>query len=66
VSRVGPAPLTFGHGAHYCLGAALARLETALALERIIARQPTLCGDPRWRDTPAIREPLTLPSEFAR
>lgn len=56
-----PAPLTFGHGAHYCLGAPLARLETAIALQHILERQPTLCGNPTWRDNPAIRGPKTLP-----
>jgi cytochrome P450 len=62
--RPGPAPLTFGHGAHYCLGAALARLETTTALQRVLARRPTLCGNPTWRDTPAIRGPQTLPCRF--
>lgn len=62
--RPGPAPLTFGHGAHYCLGAALARLETALALQHVLARRPVRCGDPTWRDTPAIRGPQTLPCVF--
>jgi cytochrome P450 len=62
--RPGPAPLTFGHGAHYCLGAPLARLETAIALQQVRARQPTLCGDPTWRDNPAIRGPQTLPCTF--
>jgi cytochrome P450 len=62
--RQGPAPLTFGHGAHYCLGAPLARLETAIALQHVLDRRPTLCGSPTWRDNPAIRGPQTLPCIF--
>ena len=62
--RAGPAPLTFGHGAHYCLGAPLARLETSLALRHILCRGPVLSGIPTWRDTPAIRGPLTVPLRF--
>jgi cytochrome P450 len=64
LGRSGPAPLTFGYGAHYCLGAALARLETAVALRQIFARDPALTGPSMWRDTPAIRGPLHLPMVF--
>jgi cytochrome P450 len=32
--------LAFGYGAHYCLGAALARMEGKVALEQIHARLP--------------------------
>jgi cytochrome P450 len=64
LGRDAPAPLSFGYGAHYCLGAALARLETAVALRRILARHPELAGVVSWRDTPAIRGPLHLPMEF--
>lgn len=64
--RPGPAPLAFGHGAHYCLGAPLARLETSAALRHILHRRPVLTGTPTWRDTPAIRGPRHLPVQFTR
>jgi cytochrome P450 len=62
--RRGPAPLAFGYGAHYCLGAALARLEATVALREIITRRPSLTGSATWRDTAAIRGPLTVPMTF--
>jgi cytochrome P450 len=34
--------LGFGFGAHYCLGAQLARLETSIALRNLIDRNPNL------------------------
>lgn len=63
--RPGPAPLTFGYGTHYCLGAALARLEITTALQHILARGPALRSRPIWRDTPAIRGPQTMMTIFA-
>lgn len=63
--RVGPAPLAFGYGSHYCLGAALARLEMAVALQKVLARGLMLRGDPTWREIPAIRGPLTVPAVFS-
>jgi cytochrome P450 len=64
LGRRGPAPLSFGYGAHYCLGAALARVEITVALREIIARNPVLAGSVAWRDTPAIRGPLNVPIVF--
>jgi cytochrome P450 len=64
LGRTGPAPLTFGYGAHYCLGAALARLEITMALGQVLARKPRLAGAVTWRDTPAIRGPLSVPVIF--
>jgi cytochrome P450 len=64
VDRTEAAPLSFGYGAHYCLGAALARLEITVALRQVVRRQPALAGPVAWRDTAAIRGPLTVPVVF--
>ncbi|MGW2623733.1 cytochrome P450 [Micromonospora taraxaci] len=41
-TRPGPPSLAFGVGLHYCLGAAVSRLEGRLALPRLFARFPGL------------------------
>jgi cytochrome P450 len=66
LNRTEPAPLSFGYGAHYCLGAALARLEATVALRHILSRDPVLTGPVTWRDTTAIRGPLHVPMVFRR
>ena len=43
--------LTFGYGAHYCLGAQLAKLELELLLERLRERMPNLALAPDQRIT---------------
>jgi cytochrome P450 len=43
IARIRSAPhLAFGHGPHYCLGAALARLETEIALRVLFEAYPDL------------------------
>lgn len=59
--------LSFGGGAHRCLGAALARLEAAVALPLLLRRYPsmTLVGDgPSWAHRLVLRGPLELPVEL--
>ncbi|WP_424183287.1 cytochrome P450 [Actinokineospora sp. G85] len=49
--------LSFSSGAHYCLGAPLARLEGEIALSALAERVPDLkpVGRHRWRKTTVIR-----------
>ncbi|WP_203865560.1 cytochrome P450 [Plantactinospora endophytica] len=50
--------LSYGHGPHYCIGAALARLEARTALVRLAARMPDLRLVP-WH-TPALAPNLAF------
>jgi cytochrome P450 len=45
ITRANPRILAFGHGAHVCLGAAVARLEARVALEEFLARYPRYSVD---------------------
>jgi cytochrome P450 len=69
--RRGPTQhMSFGHGIHYCLGTALARLEATTALRRILVRLPDLRLDVpvdelQWLPaTSAFRGLLELPLRF--
>lgn len=54
----------FGHGPHYCLGAALARQEGEVALRMLFDRYPHIrfAGDePKWLPMPGARRLTELP-----
>jgi cytochrome P450 len=56
-------PLSFGAGAHYCLGAALARMEAQIAFPMLLQQLPTLApaGPPKRRDRLTLRGYAELP-----
>jgi cytochrome P450 len=52
IGRDASGHIAFGYGAHFCLGAPLARLEGEVALGRLATRLPELAldaEDPLWR-----------------
>jgi cytochrome P450 len=56
--------LSFGHGAHYCLGAQLARLELRIAYVTLLERLPELRpvdAGVTWKTGMLIRGPAALP-----
>ncbi|MDG5809327.1 cytochrome P450 [Streptomyces ossamyceticus] len=63
VRRSGTKVLSFGAGPHYCLGAALARLEGTVAVRRLFARFPELAvsGVPVRRESYSLRVYENLP-----
>jgi cytochrome P450 len=67
ITREGAPPiLTFGGGAHYCLGANLARREIAEALNVIAGRllNPRIAGPVPWKPMVSLSGPTSLPIEF--
>lgn len=59
--------LGFGYGIHFCLGAALARMESQVAFETILKRLPDLemaIETPEFRPNYSLRGLKALPVEF--
>ncbi|OBK20022.1 cytochrome P450 [Mycobacterium asiaticum] len=56
--------LTFSHGAHHCLGAAAARMQSRVALGELLSRCPHFEVDTAaivWSGGPYVRRPLSVP-----
>jgi cytochrome P450 len=56
--------LTFSHGAHHCLGAAAARMQSRVALTELLARIPEFEVDEDrivWAGGSYVRRPLSVP-----
>jgi cytochrome P450 len=56
--------LTFSHGAHHCLGAAAARMQSRIALTELLARCPDFEVDEPaivWAPGSYVRRPLSVP-----
>lgn len=56
--------LTFSHGAHHCLGAAAARMQSRVALTELLARCPDFEVDESgiaWAGGNYVRRPLSVP-----
>ncbi|MEV2278715.1 cytochrome P450 [Nocardiopsis sp. NPDC049922] len=65
----GESHLTFGHGAHFCVGARLARMEVRVAVEAVLDRLPGLrlavpVEELRWWPSPIMHGLFALPVRF--
>ena len=64
LDRLDPKPISFGFGAHHCLGAALARLELRTAVPPLLERLGSYTIDPAgvvWKRSFALRGPRAMP-----
>jgi cytochrome P450 len=71
ISRSSPRRhLAFGHGIHYCVGAALARIEARAVLATLLERTREFQVDPRdaprWAESFLVRRHERLPLTFTR
>ena len=68
IFRAARTPISWGHGAHVCLGMHLARLEMRVALNLLLDRLPNLRLDPAAEDPhirgQVFRSPTALPVLF--
>lgn len=67
INRPPTRTLGFGYGIHFCVGAALARMESQVAFETILRRLPNLklTGEtPEYRMNYSLRGLVSLPVEF--
>lgn len=64
--RQGPPHMAFGHGPHFCMGPALARMEAEILLTTLPGRFPSLrlaipAAQVQWQTSALIRGPVALP-----
>ncbi len=60
--------VSFGAGMHFCLGAALARVEGQVAFTELLTRFPNMelnCDEPEWRSTLTLRGLKSLPVRWS-
>lgn len=68
IGRADGASMSFGTGIHFCLGAALARVEGQVVFGRLLERYATielLDDNPRYRDSITLRGLAELPVKLA-
>ena len=63
LERTNPAPISFGAGIHFCLGAPLARMEGQELFPRLLSRFPNMTpdGEATWRPGLSFRGLASLP-----
>lgn len=68
VGRTDARQLSFGQGAHFCLGAHPARVEARIALASLLRRFPDFDDEldpPHWNASMTLRGPSTFPLRLA-